>query len=175
MVAYLKVHRPVRNFSVWVGLSDLQSWYWESLGRNNKYATDLITVSGGKTVPDFEDLKARSPLYMDFSRNPHRTSNISIYAGIHDGYTGSVPITQSINFYNKLILSLGAKPGQTVSDEEIIRLLTRRCDPDPAQNPLAGDRAVHLFRQYGTVSLTLFEGGHEMLTDVAVGSVLKKK
>jgi hypothetical protein len=175
MVAYMKVQRPIKSFSVWVGLSDLQSWYWESIGRNSKYADDLVKVTGGKVIPDFEDLKSRSPLYMDFSKNPHRTSKISIYAGVHDGYTGSVPVTQSINFYNKLVLSLGAKPAQTVSDEEIIKILAQRCHPGSASNAKLGDRAVHLFRKYGTVSLTLFEGGHEMLTDVAIQSIIDEK
>lgn len=171
LVSYLKLKRPIKSFSVWVPLSDLESWYWESFGRKNKYADDLVRVSGGATMPDFKDLKKRSPLLMDMDKLPNPNAKLSIYTGIHDGYTGSVPITQSINFYNKLIKSQGAKKDQKVSKSEIISLVTKRCNPDFREDMEIGSRKVHLFKSFGNVSLTVFEGGHEMLTEVAIESI----
>lgn len=172
LVSYLKVNRPVKSFSVWVPISDLESWYWESFGRKNKYANDLVKISGGKDLPVFSDLKVRSPLYMDFGHNLHKSSKISIYTGIHDGYTGSVPITQSINFYNKLIKSFDAKKSDCVNNREIIALLTKQYNPELNDNLKIGERQIHLYKNFETVTLTVFEGTHEMLPEEAIKSVI---
>ncbi|MCF8378945.1 MAG: hypothetical protein K9H49_05160 [Bacteroidales bacterium] len=175
LVSYLKVNRPVKSFSVWVPISDLESWYWESWGRENKYAYDLIKISGSADSPDFSDLRARSPMYMDVCPILHKDSRLSIYTGIHDGYEGSVPITHSINFYNRLILKRGANRKKIVGEKEIISLLTKRCNPEFDKEINIGDRKVHLLKTYKNITLTVFEGVHEMLPDVAIQSIINEK
>ena len=46
---------------------------------------------------------ARSPFYMHTPVEKRKNSKLYIYAGIHDGYEGSVPISQSLAFYNKVV------------------------------------------------------------------------
>ncbi len=49
-------------------------------------------------------------------------------------------------------------------DADLIRLLSREVDPDPASGKMEG-RAVIYQRNMPEASLTLFEGGHELLAD----------
>lgn len=175
LVAYLKVNRPIKSFSVWVPISDLENWYWESYGRGNKYAGDLIKISGGKKIPVFSDLHKRSPLYMITGSKIHPESKLAIFTGVHDGYTGSVPVTQSIRFYNALIQEFGAGNEELVSKNEMLNLVTRQCNPDANKNNMIGDRKVHLYCAYKNISLTVFEGTHEMLPEIAISSVEDKK
>jgi hypothetical protein len=104
---------------------------------------------------------------MDTPTELREGSRLSIYAGIHDGYDGSVPVSQSIIFYNKVIRDFGAPDEQLISDDEIIDLLSMRSYPEKPDE-LLGERQVVFRRSYKNISLVLFEGRHEMLSEVAL-------
>ncbi len=172
LLAYMQLAYPVKTFDAWVPISSLEDWYWENKGRKSKYALDLENVMGGDDSATIASLAGRSPISLPVpvQRN---SSTLRIYTGIHDGYTGSVPITQSIRFYNKLVKS--REPGNAealVTDSLMLSLVTKRISPTALPAQTIGQRTIHLHREIPGVSLFVFEGTHEMLSDVAL-SLLK--
>jgi len=99
MLAFMKSKHNICTFSSWVGISDLEKWYYESLGRKNKYANHIKVATTGDTATiDVEEARRRSPYYMETPVKKRQNSKFYLYCGIHDGYSGSVPITQTIDF-----------------------------------------------------------------------------
>jgi predicted peptidase len=178
LLAYMNTRFPVKTFSAWVPISNLVDWYYESIGRGLKYAKDIVlsTHTDDFEAIDYvineEETRKRSPFYMATPIAQRMKSKIYIYAGIHDGYTGSVPITQSLRFYNKLVRDFDVSDSLSlISDREQITLLERRnlnfSDP---KEIFKG--AVHFRKQYlDKVQLTIFEGGHEMLIGQALSHI----
>lgn len=176
LLCFMKMSLPIRTFSAWAPISDIEAWYWESLGRRQKYAKDILMALGGDSTLNNGEARRRSPLHQAFPQHPRRDSRLFIYEGVHDGYTGSVPITHSINMYNRLVGELrygtsdlakiavkASSDPVLVSNAEIINLLTRRSNPDRGEHKSLFGRDIHLFREYENIQLTIFEGGHEQL------------
>lgn len=159
--AYLRTRHRVRAFLSWVPISDLSAWYYQSSNRNSKYAQDILKCISGGTVLDEKEAKLRSPLFWDVSEKPK--GRLEIYAGINDGYAGSVPISHSILFYNRIAQHFDKKD-DLVPNDDIIRLLTRGVD-DRSSLGMLGDRQVYYRRGTDFLLLTIFDGGHEMLPE----------
>ncbi|MES2238691.1 MAG: alpha/beta fold hydrolase [Bacteroidota bacterium] len=177
LAAYMNIKYPVKSFSAWAPISDLESWYWESVGRKQKYAADIIKATSTDTVFNAEEARRRSPLLQSFPKDLRKNAKLYIYEGIHDGYTGSVPITQSINMYNRLVgeLKYGSSkldeimPKATadtdlVTEKEIISLVTKQYNPIFNDKKKLFDRNIYLSREFGNIQLTIFEGGHEQIS-----------
>lgn len=167
LLAYMNSKHPIKSFSAWVPISDLEKWYYETKSRELKYAKHIIKATNSN--PDKLDVEAarkRSAFYMDLPKELRQNSKLRIFAGIHDGYKGSVPITQSIHFYNKLVDDWGLDKKNKVSDEDIITLLAQRSFPQTEEKEIA-DRKIHYQKTTDRVDLTIFEGKHEMLTTAA--------
>ena len=176
LLAYMNVTCPVK-FSAWAPISDLEAWYWESKARGNKYADHIWTVtSSSGTAFNAVEARRRSPLYGVIPRKQRRNSQLFIYEGVHDGYTGSVPVTHAINMYNRVVgdwkygLSQSEAANRQafvhadmVSEDEIIRLLTLRCEPKANPEKKLGGRQVYVEREAANTRLVIFEGTHEML------------
>lgn len=177
LLAYMNVHYPVKSFSAWVPISDIDAWYWESVGRKQKYANDMLkAVSPKEPVINREEALLRSPLWQAYPRERRKDSKLFIYTGIHDGYKGSVPITHSLFMYNRLVGELKYK---TTDWEEIMRkaatdtvlvaegtmlsLVTKQTNPPETGKKDLYGRPVHLHRSYDNITLIVFEGGHEQL------------
>ena len=187
LVAYMNLKFPVKSFSAWAPISDLVAWYWESVGRKQKYAADIISALSTDTVLNTNEALRRSPLMQKFPQGLRKGARLLIYEGIHDGYTGSVPITHSINMYNRLLAEL-KYPGlgldevmlkavsdqDLVSEKEIIDLLTKRINPDSDKMKTLFGRPIYLFREFENIQLTIFEGSHEQLPQ-ALGLIPVKK
>lgn len=168
LLAYLQVDYPVKSFSAWAAVADLERWYWECRGRQLVYASHLEKITGNGSGFEAAEARKRSPVAMDGKINREKAS-LHIYTGIHDGYTGSVPISHSLRMYNKVAAYL--VPGDEnvlVSDSVICALVTRRINPFPAEEKRIGDRLVHFQRQLKGLSLDIFEGGHEMIVPQAL-------
>jgi lysophospholipase L1-like esterase len=172
LLVFMKLQYPVRSFNAWASISNLDDWYWECKGRGLKYAKDLeMVTTNGNGFNKSEAIK-RSPLLMKYHPEKRKGSNLSIYAGIHDGYTGSVPISHSINMFNKLIKDMYPDQiDELVSDSVKISLLTKRINPVPKNDLTLGGRKIHLIKQLANLSLTIFEGGHEMLVPQALALI----
>jgi len=176
LLAYMNITYPVKSFSAWAPISDVEAFYWESIGRKQKYAGDVLRSVSSDSVFNAEEALRRSPLAQKFPIALRKGSGLFIYEGVHDGYTGSVPITHSINMYNRLvgelkysssslpvIMEKARDDRDLVSEQETISMVTRRYNPAADPKEKINDRAIYLYRHYGDISLTLFEGGHEQL------------
>src|SRR5690606_23758134 len=140
LCAFMHLDYPVRSFSAWAPISDIESWYWESIGRRQKYADDMVAALG--CTIDSVEARRRSPVVQDFPVGKRQNSSLYIYEGVHDGYTGSVPITHSLKMYNRLVADLkyqvadldsigqlARSDNDLVSDNELIELVTKRTLP----------------------------------------------
>lgn len=173
---YMRSRHAIRGFSAWASISDLEAWYAQSVERKNKYAAEIVQCTGANGAFDAEKARARSPLFWETPVGKRKNSLLQIYVGVHDGYTGSVPISQSINFYNKLLKDYKEKDQTryvSVEDKELM-LKTRSF---PAQNPSEklGDRAILYRKTAKNIGLTVFEGTHEILYGEVLGRMLGQK
>jgi pimeloyl-ACP methyl ester carboxylesterase len=170
---FMKSKHPIRKFSAWASIVDLEAWYRESTIRKAKYATDILACTDSRESLNLESARHRSPLYMKTPVNRMKQAKLFIYAGVYDGIQGSVPITHSINFYNKLLKDLSVTDrSKYVSDQEKLKLLEFR-QPLGKLGQIA-DRTICLKKESGNVRLTIFEGAHEMLTDYALNELLNE-
>ena len=161
----------VAAYHAYVPITDLESWYEESLSRQNKYAADILACTGSSGSLDKDQARKRSPLHMTAARGRLTSTQVHLYAGIHDGYTGSVPVTHSLKFYNKLLKDLGAAdPRYIISPEDQIRLLSARSYPT-AGTAWFGYRKIHYHKKYRNIEVLIFEGGHEIPEDMALDRI----
>jgi acetyl esterase/lipase len=157
---YLRTRHRIHTYQTWVPISDLSAWYFQSRARGLNYARDIARCTTADGVFSSEAAMARSPLHWRIEGLP--TSRLEIYAGIRDGHEGSVPISHSIHFFNKMAVQLGFS-GSIVSPETTVALLTRAVDLAVHPANTIDDRSVVYSSAAGPVSITIFEGGHEML------------
>ncbi len=169
---FMKSKHNIKKFSAWASISDLIAWYNESKIRNNKYAENILVCTGSENGLNIENAKQKSPIYWNTPVEKLENSKLTIYAGIYDGIQGSVPITHSMNFYNKLLTDMSVSDTlKYVSISEKLRLLEKR-EPLGEFGNIA-DREIYLKKEFGNLSLIIFEGNHEMLTKFALNELLK--
>lgn len=167
-------HHPDRfsAVSAWVGISDLEDWHRFHLKKNmeNGYHRMIEASLGGApgVSPERDaDYRDRSPIHW-----LHRTGDlpVELAAGVHDGHTGSVPVSHSLRAFN-VIARAGGYP--MVTDDELNQLTVNRSLRNPMPSDLATDetlgRKIHLRRIAGVSRVTVFEGGHEGLPAAACG------
>jgi len=149
--------------SAWVPISDLAAWHAESVARKTKYAKDMEHVCGGAPGTSAEvdaQYRARSPLFA-LARAKGRPIDIS--AGIHDGHTGSVPVSHSLYAFNALADANG-KSEQKLTEAQIRHITDKRAIPEElSQPPIEEDRKYPVLfrREAGPARVTIFDGGHE--------------
>ena len=169
LMAYLKLNRPVKSYHAWVPVSNLSDWYWESIGRKNRYAEDLEKIALIGAEMNWKTLENRSPLSLKVPKDKWQNTSLHLYAGIHDGYTGAVPISHSIDFYNKMVLEIkGQGSDDLVTEQMKSDLIIKRTLPNFENSERLFDRVIHLKKEISGLSLTVFEGGHEMLVGPAL-------
>ena len=169
LMAYMKINYPVKSFNAWVGISNLSDWYWESKDRNVKYANDLEQIAMNGNQMNWTELESRSPIKLPFIAAKRKNASLNIYAGVHDGYNGSVPISHSILFYNKIAALLYPKKKNNLVNDYMLKfLLSKQTNPNADTTLCLGGRKIHLIKKMPHLSLTIFEGGHEMLVSPAL-------
>ena len=139
-----------------------------SFTRGHAYLRHQIlqcTASGSRL--DSTAARFRSPLFWDLPETPR--SRIELYAGIKDGHSGTVPISHSIAYYNRLTQQYAGQV-DAVTPAETIALLTGAL---PATSQRMTERAVFFQRESGFASLTIFDGGHEMLPTYSADRLLE--
>jgi len=168
---FMKSKHQIRKFSAWASITNLVAWYEESTIRRNKYAQNIIDCTGSAKHLNIENAKERSPFYWNTPIKKLEKTELHIYAGVYDGIQGSVPITQSINFYNKILSDLSVSDKTVyVSDQEKLELLENRKTLGRYGN--LDNREIILSKKYGNLSLTIFKGNHEILPEYAVNNLL---
>ncbi len=172
LVAYMRLDYPVRSFNAWAAISDLNSWYKECRSRSLKYAADIENITTGGSGYDPEEGQRRSPLFMEYKPEKRKKAVLNLYAGINDGYAGSVPVIHSIEFYNRIVaLRHPDTPGLAVNDSTVISILARRYNPSGKYEKRMAGRNVYLSAGERDVRLHIFEGGHEMLVPHALSLI----
>jgi acetyl esterase/lipase len=154
--------------SVWVPISDLAKWYVETAARNLRYAREIELSVGGKPVVDLKALREarkRSPItYLARAKG----LALDINAGITDGHTGSVPVSHSLEAFNVL-----AAEKDRLSAEQVAEFVRTARVPDSITDEVPvdktyGEKRVLFRRSSGAARVTLFQGGHEMITEAAL-------
>jgi hypothetical protein len=151
-----------------VPINDLQAWYFETRQRKLGYADHIVKAAGG--VPEdgsraAEECRRRSAAaYLKKARGVQ----LDINAGIHDGYTGSVPVSHTLNAFN-----LVARKSDRLSAEQVEFFTKQRKVPPALQSEVESDWAYGakkvLFRRVsGAARVTIFEGGHEIISEAAL-------
>ena len=166
-------HHPERfsAISAWVGPTDLAQWhrFHTQDGKPGKYAKmiekSLLGAPGASPEIDAE-YRDRSPV---FHLHQATTLPVSIWAGVEDGHTGSVPVSHSLWAFNAVCRGL-QRP--EISDLEIQQLVRDRQLQQPTADDMAEDvelgRKIFLRRRAGPSVVTIFDGGHESLPPAAM-------
>lgn len=160
----------------WVPISDLAAWHTESLTRQQNYADMLNKCCGGPPGPRTEaEYHKRSPL---FHLAVAGGLPLDINAGVHDGHTGSVPISHSVRAFNVLAEANGLKDRQ-VADGAIAFMLRERGVPPPLAAEREDDperQKPILFRRIaGAARLTIFDGGHDCEPSAALAWLSRQR
>lgn len=172
LLSYMLLNYPIKSFNAWAPISDLEKWYWESRGRHDKYAIDIEKVAAENGIMDWNELRQRSPIYHAVPVEKRKNSFLNIYGGVHDGYTGSVPISHSFLFYNKIVKALYPEMREAIIPDSLwTSILIKQCNPNADSLRNIGNRLIQIEKHLPQVSLTIFEGSHEMLVPVALALV----
>ncbi|MBE6358296.1 MAG: hypothetical protein E7057_03500 [Lentisphaerae bacterium] len=158
--------------SSWCPISDVAKWHAQCskfTNGNECYAEHIRQACGGDPQQDpavFADAMYRSPVtYLAASRGK---VIVDIGTGIHDGHTGSVPVSHTLEAFNLL-----AAEADRISEEDIEFMVKNEAVPAHLQfegiDPAYGENKVLFRRESGMVRVTIFEGGHNLLTTTAFG------
>lgn len=171
--SFMKSKHKISKFSAWAPITDLIAWYNESESKKSKFADDILKCTDSKEVLLIDNAKLKSPIYWKTPVLKLEDSQLFIYAGIYDGIMGSVPITHSLNFYNKLLNDLFVSDStKYVSTREKESLLKFR-EPLGDYGSIA-DRKIFLKKEFKNIKLVIFEGNHEMLPEFALNELLEE-
>jgi len=177
LLTYMNSSHNIKSYSAWVAISDLVKWFYESEGRKSNYARDIARATGGWTNENnytlgLDEAIKRSPYFMKTPVKKRKYSKLMICAGIHDGYTGSVPITHSLLFYNKLMKDFdGHDAKNLIPDQHIIELVASRNFINKPQKMIGARQILYEKNYKDLITLIIFDGGHEMLSDVALDQI----
>lgn len=180
MTMLMAAHHPDRfsAASAWVGISDLAAWHrlHTSGPEPSRYARMIEQSLGGPpgTSPDIDaQYRDRSAVF-----HLHQATDLplSIWAGVNDGHSGSVPVSHALRAFNAVASGRGTEP---ITESEIQELLTDR----RLSRPRSGDefhdadldRDVLLRRRTGPSLVTIFDGGHESLPDAACNWLARQR
>lgn len=156
--------------SSWVGPTDLAEWhrFHTKDGKPQKYAKMVeLSLGGPPGTSDAvdNDYRDRSPVF-----HLHQSGElpVSIWAGVEDGHSGSVPVSHSLRAFNAISRGHG---DVQISDSEIEQLTTQKyltspLESDRVEDPILG-RNILLQRTSGNSVMTIFEGGHESIPEAA--------
>ena len=156
--------------SAWVPISDLKAWYFESKAANHEhyYRTAAASCGGapGDSAAVDEQYRKRSPLtYLANAKG----LNLHIDAGIGDK---DVPVTHSLNAFNAV-----ADPKDRLSDDDIRAFVENGAVPPHLKttisDPSYGQHRPLFRRTSGNVTVTIFQGGHELIPEAAMVSFQK--
>jgi pimeloyl-ACP methyl ester carboxylesterase len=154
--------------SAWVPVTDLAAWHADSLARKNKYAREIELVCGGPpgASPEVDAGYASRSVIVRLS-SVRLPFPLDINIGIHDGYTGSVPVSHPILAFNA-----GAAEAERASEAAIEAMVRKREVPPKfgvaTADPLYASKPV-LFRGTSrSARLTVFDGGHDIVHEAGL-------
>lgn len=158
--------------SSWCPISDIAAWFAQTRAKKTDpslrgYDDHIFDSCGGDPLRSPEaaaQAKHRSPL--TWLKNASGHVILDIGTGIHDGHTGSVPVSHAILAYNEV-----AAPEDRIEQADIDYIVEREEIPMhlrfEGEDPSYSTHRVLMRRTSGKVRLTLFEGGHDLLPETA--------
>ena len=179
-MALVMAHRAPKlwaGVSAWASISDLAAWHAECRKANRGYYRDVEATCGGPpgTADADEQYRKRSPL---FHLADAAGLAVDINAGIHDGHSGSVPVSHTLRAFNVLAKANG-QPEKQIAEDDIQRIVAEQKVPEALAatgEPLQGRKHKVLFhRAAGPARVTLFEGGHEIDVPAALNWLAAQK
>ena len=158
------------GISAWVPITDLAAWHHQSKSKGTKYFQDIESACGG--APGASDEIDNQ--YAERSAITHLPNaagiSIDLNVGIHDGHTGSVPVSQTLYAFN-ILAEVNGLSGIKLSEEQISGFVKNRKVPESLRDERAEDpaytKSVLFRREAGPVRLTVFDGGHDILMETA--------
>jgi dipeptidyl aminopeptidase/acylaminoacyl peptidase len=153
--------------SAWCPITDLARWHADSTQRKSRYAQMLEKSCGGAPGASGEvdrQYAARSPL----THLAKATGlPLDIATGIEDGHKGSVPVGHTLRAFNSL-----AQESDQIAEADIAAIEAKPQMPEKLLQvieDLSYGRRKPLYRRTsGNARATVFQGGHEILTEAGL-------
>ena len=154
--------------SAWCPISDLVKWHAECKSTNRGYYEHIEKAAGGDPAVSAdaarECVRRSAITYLPKAKNV----SLDIATGIHDGHTGSVPVSHALEAFNVL-----AEPHDALPKEKIAAFVADEKVPEDLRDeslsdPLFGEHTPLFRRISGNARITIFEGGHDSLPSVAL-------
>ncbi|MDX1564146.1 MAG: prolyl oligopeptidase family serine peptidase [Phycisphaeraceae bacterium] len=153
--------------SAWVPITDLAAWHAECKESKRKYWRDLEKSCGGAPGSSAEvdaEYKKRSAItHIAGAKNV----NLDLNAGIHDGHTGSVPISHTLRAFNALTAEEDHFSADQIRHMTETRTVAEGIEK-PKPDPTYGDKQPLVRRIAGRTRITIFQGGHEIIPEAAL-------
>jgi pimeloyl-ACP methyl ester carboxylesterase len=151
--------------SAWCGISDIAAWWRQCDGTaNDGYANNIEAACGGSPATNTNALNQcilRSPATY-LAQATHLALDIN--HGVNDGRSGSVPFTHALYAFNVV-----AAPVDVLTEAQITNFYATQISPEPADpDPLYGSKAPLFRRLSGNTRVTIFDGGHEIISNAAL-------
>ena len=154
--------------SSWVPISDLAAWHAQTKAKRLKYYREIEKSCGGppgKSKEVDDQYRQRSPLtHLPKAKG---VVKLDINAGIFDGHKGSVPVSHSLLAFNAV-----ADKADQISGPQIEEIVRSARIPNELAAPIddtSYGKKKPLFRRIsGKARVTLFNGGHELVTSAAI-------
>lgn len=164
---YARSRHQLNSVQAWVPISSLTHWYSESLAAKRSYADDIVACTGSGKGLNLREMENRSPI--NWLTKPRSGVTLRLYAGVTDGHTGSVPITHSIDYFNRFVKLAGRQESQISQDVRRQLLAAGRGLVEQRKSVgLIAGRSIIYQNVTPEVGITIFEGGHEMLPPAAI-------
>ena len=161
--------------SAWVPISDLAKWHAETTKRKLKYAREIELSIGGKPLPGTKaaaEAKKRSAITC-LARA--KGMALDINAGINDGHNGSVPINHSLEAFNVLAVEKDRIGAEEISEFVKTAKVPAALKGQELVDATYGKKVVLFRRKSGTARVTIFQGGHELISEAALQWLAKQK
>ena len=161
--------------SAWCPISDVALWH-KQCSEYEKYGVPKWAKGYARQIegacgapPDPADMASRSPV--TFLANAKNVP-VNIGTGIHDGHTGSVPVSHTLRAFNAL-----AAEADRFSEEDMAFIDKNEKVPEtwPTPAPDPAYPKLYLRRTSGNVSVSVFEGGHSILNDAGLEWLSRQK
>ena len=160
--------------SAWVPISDLTAWHAQSRAKRQKYYRDIEKSCGGAPGKSKEvdtQYRQRSPLtHLPKAKG---VVKLDINAGIFDGHKGSVPISHSLLAFNA-VADEADHLTQAQIDEFVRKPKVPKALVEPIEDSSYGKKKTLFRRISGKARVTIFNGGHELVTSAALDWLTKQ-
>jgi len=160
--------------SAWASISDLKAWHAECKEKGRGYFKHIEKSCGGppgtNAEVDKEYVKRSAITYLKDAKG----LPLQICTGIHDGYKGSVPISHTLLAFNEV-----ADEKDRLTKEQVAYFVKNRKVPQELQTDIQdadfGAKSPLFRRSSGKAHVTVFEGGHEIISNAALKWLEKQK